>query len=144
MAVQHGRPRDAGRPIDGEGLAKALGWFSIGLGGAQIVAPARMARLIGVDDDDKSTATMLAVGVREIAAGVGLLTQPRPAEWAWGRVAGDAMDLALVGLAPDLRPQQQRAADGGHARRAARDRRARRVLRPAPHQWAERLYDHVG
>ena len=99
MAVQHSRPRDAGRPSDGEGLAKALGWFSIGLGAAQIVAPARMARLIGVDYDGNSRATMLAVGAREIAVGLGLLTQPRPAEWAWGRVAGDAMDLALVGKA---------------------------------------------
>ena len=99
MAAQHSGRGDARGPSDGEGLAEALGWFSIGLGIAQIAAPARMARLIGVDDDGKSTATMLAVGVREIAAGVGLLTQPRPAEWAWGRVAGDAMDLTLVGNA---------------------------------------------
>jgi uncharacterized membrane protein len=99
MAMRHGGARDSRGPSDGEGLAKALGWFSIGLGVAQIAAPARMARLIGVDDDGKSTATMRAVGVREIAAGVGLLTRPRPAEWAWGRVAGDAMDLAMVGNA---------------------------------------------
>ena len=99
MTAPRSRSRDARRTSDGEGLAKALGWFSIGLGVAQIAAPARMARLIGVDDDGKSTATMRAVGVREIAAGVGLLTQPRPAQWAWGRVAGDAMDLAMVGNA---------------------------------------------
>jgi len=80
-------------------MANALGWFSIGLGIAQLTAPKRMARLVGVNDDGKSMATMRAIGVREIAAGVGLLTQPRPVEWAWGRVAGDAMDLTLVGNA---------------------------------------------
>ena len=84
---------------DGEGLANVLGWFSIGLGVAQLVAPTRMARTIGVRGDGKTTATMLGIGAREIAAGVGLLTHPRPAPWAWGRVAGDAMDLALVGKA---------------------------------------------
>ena len=99
MAARQSGPGDSGPVGEGEGLARALGWFSIGLGVAQIAAPRRMNRLIGVDDDGKSTATMLAVGVREIAAGVGLLTQPHPAEWAWGRVAGDAMDLALVAKA---------------------------------------------
>ncbi|MDF1502420.1 SRPBCC family protein [Roseisolibacter sp. H3M3-2] len=87
----------AARHDDGEGLARALGWFSIGLGVAQLAAPRRMNRMVGVAPDRKSTATMRAIGVREIAAGVGLLTRPRPAEWAWARVAGDAMDLALVG-----------------------------------------------
>jgi uncharacterized membrane protein len=94
-AVHRGR-RDGPGSGDGEGLAKALGWFSIGLGVAQIIAPGRLAQLIGADDNGKSRATMRAVGVREIAAGIGLLSQPRPAEWAWGRVAGDAMDIALV------------------------------------------------
>ena len=80
----------------GDTLANALGWFSIGLGVAQLAAPRRMARLVGASGDETSQATMRAVGVREVAAGVGLLRQPR-AEWAWGRVAGDVMDLALLG-----------------------------------------------
>ena len=49
MATQQRGHRDAGRARDGEGLAKALGWFSIGLGVAQLTAPRRMNRLIGVD-----------------------------------------------------------------------------------------------
>jgi len=84
---------------DGERLAKALGVFSVGLGLAQVLAPRGVARTIGIDDDDDNRKTMLAIGLREIATGVGLLTQARPATFAWGRVTGDAMDLALLGRA---------------------------------------------
>ena len=38
-------------------------------------------------------------GFRELTAGIGILTQPRPAGWIWGRVAGDVMDLASLGSA---------------------------------------------
>ena len=88
------------RSSDGERLAKALGVFSVGLGLAQILAPHGVARAIGIDDEDENNRkTMRAVGFREIATGVGLLTQQRPATFAWGRVTGDAMDLALLGRA---------------------------------------------
>jgi uncharacterized membrane protein len=102
--AQRGRQREqwqsngAEEPRD-ERLAKALGWFSIGLGVAQLVAPGRMARLIGVDDDGESRAVMRTVGVRELTAGVGILSRPTPAGWLWTRVAGDMMDLALLGRA---------------------------------------------
>jgi uncharacterized membrane protein len=39
------------------------------------------------------------VGLRELTSGVGLLTQQEPKPWLWSRVAGDAMDLALIGSA---------------------------------------------
>ena len=81
---------------DMERLARALGWFSLGLGFAQIAAPAKVAQLIGVDDDDETIAVMRVLGVREIASGLGILTQPKPAPWLWARVGGDAMDLALL------------------------------------------------
>jgi uncharacterized membrane protein len=42
---------------------------------------------------------MRLVGARELAAGIGLLTQQRPSFWVWARVAGDSMDLALLGAA---------------------------------------------
>jgi len=86
-----------GRATDGEGLASFLGWFSIGLGLAQIASPRGMARLVGASGHSDSRTVMRAVGVREIAAGVGLLARTRPAGWAWARVAGDVMDLALLG-----------------------------------------------
>jgi uncharacterized membrane protein len=88
----HGRPQ-ASRA---EQLAKALGWFGIGLGLAQLLAPRRVSRAIGVEE---RPGVMRAVGVREIASGAGILSQPRPANWLWARVAGDAMDLALLGNA---------------------------------------------
>jgi uncharacterized membrane protein len=84
---------------DPERVARGLGWFSIGLGLAQIAAPRTMARMIGVNDDDTNRNTMLAVGVREIASGVGILTRDRPVGPVWSRVGGDIMDLALLSRA---------------------------------------------
>jgi uncharacterized membrane protein len=79
-----------------DSLAQGLGWFSIGLGVAQIVAPRGMNRLIGVNDTDRNKNVMRAVGVREIAAGIGLLSDPKPTGFAVARVAGDVMDLAML------------------------------------------------
>jgi uncharacterized membrane protein len=76
-----------------------LGWFSIGLGLAQIAAPRAVARLIGVVDNEENRDTMFAIGLREITSGVGILTQREPAGWLQARVGGDAMDLALLGSA---------------------------------------------
>jgi uncharacterized membrane protein len=100
-ASLEGRARggNGGHSHDDARLAKGLGVFSVGLGLAQILAPHGVARVIGVDDDDENRKTMRAVGFREIATGVGLLTRQRPAPFAWGRVTGDAMDLALLGRA---------------------------------------------
>lgn len=81
-----------------ERRALGLGWFSVGLGLAQLLAPRQVARLVGADEDDETTRTaMMALGVRELTCGVGLLSETRPAAWAWARVAGDVMDLALLG-----------------------------------------------
>ncbi len=92
-------PRSAGRPAEPDSWSRALGWFSIGLGVAQIVAPGTMARLIGVPDDRSSRNTMLALGLRELTSGVGILAQPDSSAWLWSRVGGDIMDLALLGRA---------------------------------------------
>jgi uncharacterized membrane protein len=80
-------------------MAKGLGVFSLALGIPQTLAPGRVNRLIGVKDDPKSRMLMRAVGVRELVAGVGIFTDRRPAQWVWARVAGDTMDLALLGSA---------------------------------------------
>jgi uncharacterized membrane protein len=78
-------------------LARTLGLFSVGLGLTRILAPRGVARAIGLQGDDRNRKAMLAFGVREMATGIGLLTRPRPASFAWGRFAGDAMDLAVLG-----------------------------------------------
>ena len=93
---------------DGERLAKALGLFSVGLGLAQVLAPDGVARTIGLEDDDDNRKTMRAFGIREIATGAGLLTRERPTAYAWGRVAGDAMDLAVLGRAMGNRRNDNR------------------------------------
>jgi uncharacterized membrane protein len=84
----------------GEQLAKALGWFSIALGLAEAAAPQGLARGIGVNDDVATLRLLRALGLRELLGGIGiLLTRHRPVGWLWARVGGDAMDLALLGLA---------------------------------------------
>ncbi|HUQ97888.1 MAG TPA: SRPBCC family protein [Gemmatimonadaceae bacterium] len=79
-------------------LTQFLGWFSIGLGVAELVAPQAVARLIGVDEEEHTT-LLRAYGVREIAAGLGILTRPKPTYWMWNRVIGDTVDLASLARA---------------------------------------------
>ena len=90
---------DADRGTGGESLANFLGWFSVGLGLAQIAAPGALAKLIGIDDDDRNTTLMRTMGLRELTSGLGILSKQQPTQWVWARVAGDALDLALLGRA---------------------------------------------
>jgi uncharacterized membrane protein len=79
-----------------ERLATGLGWFSIGLGVAELVAPRAVARGIGLEGRGPTAALTRLCGLRELAAGVGILSERRPAAWVWSRVVGDVMDLALL------------------------------------------------
>lgn len=88
-------PRYARR--QGEGLATFLGLFSVGLGLAQLTAPDAMTRLVGGRPSTRSRRTMRGLGVRELTNGMAILQQPRSPAWLWSRVAGDTMDLALLG-----------------------------------------------
>jgi uncharacterized membrane protein len=78
-------------------LAKGLGWFSIGLGLAELLAPRAIANISGVSN--KHTGLIRLYGLREIAAGVTIFAQEKPTEGVWSRVAGDALDLASLGYA---------------------------------------------
>ena len=84
-------------------LATGLGWFSIGLGVAELIAPRQMQKVIGVRDRDKRRNVLRAYGVREIAAGAGILSMPSHPAWLWTRVAGDLVNLASLGQAFGLR-----------------------------------------
>ena len=86
--------------LDATTLAQGLGWFSIGLGAAAVLAPRTLGSLSGAGRG--SGGLMRAVGVRELAAGVGILSQRNPAPWLWTRAIGDVMDLAV--LAVGMRP----------------------------------------
>jgi uncharacterized membrane protein len=86
------------RVRDKDPLAQFLGWFSIGLGTAQVAAPRALCKLVGADGEGSAPALMRLMGARELAQGTGILVRPRPTMWLWSRVAGDTLDLALLGL----------------------------------------------
>jgi len=89
---------DALQSVDAGKLARGLGWFSIGLGLAEVLAPGGVAKISGVSR--KNTGLIRLLGLREIAHGVGIFSQGRrPAEAVWARVVGDALDLACLGAA---------------------------------------------
>src|SRR4051794_41804439 len=73
--------------------SNGLGWFSIGLGILEIAAARPLAAALGLE----SRALVRAYGVREIVAGIGLLTQRRKGPWIWARLAGDVLDVATLG-----------------------------------------------
>ncbi|MGC5333817.1 SRPBCC family protein [Micromonospora sp. DT62] len=88
-----------GRRGQGAGLPRLLGAVSLALGAGSLLAPRAVARLTGVDDSPAARAVVTAVGARELAHAAGLLAGRSPAGWAWTRVAGDALDLTLLGRA---------------------------------------------
>jgi hypothetical protein len=76
-----------------------LGWFSVGLGLAEVAAPRRMARVIGLPPTSSTTRMLQTFGARKIGNGLAILAQPDNATWLWSRVAGDALDLASLATA---------------------------------------------
>lgn len=100
VTAPYQRIADRDRGTGGESLADFLGMFSIGLGLAQVVMPGVMARVVGIDpEDDRNVAIMRLMGLREITHGVSILAKQQPEKAVWSRVAGDALDLALLGKA---------------------------------------------
>ncbi len=83
--------------LDGsDRLAKALGWFSIGLGLAELLLPRLLTRALGVEGQER---LMRLYGARELGAGMVTLSADKSVGLK-ARVAGDALDLAT--LAPLL------------------------------------------
>jgi hypothetical protein len=74
-------------------LARGLGWFSIGLGLAEVLAPRALTRGLGMQGSEQ---LLQAYGLREIATGIGILSSEQAAPWIWGRLAGDALDIATL------------------------------------------------
>lgn len=100
--------------------AKGLGWFSIGLGVAELLMPGPIARFLGVPGQ---RTLIRACGVREIATGLGLLYSGDPKPWMYARLGGDALDLAGLGWSARYgdRPTNALAAAGAVAGVAALD-----------------------
>ena len=77
-------------------VAQALGWVSLGLGAAELLAPTRLGRSMGLDRPN----LIRGYGLREIVAGAMILTRPRDAgPGVWSRVAGDVLDLGALAMA---------------------------------------------
>jgi len=72
--------------------ARNLGWFSIGLGIAELVAPGQIAKALGLEGKEN---LLRGYGAREIGAGMWALSDT-PAPAMWSRVAGDIADLGTL------------------------------------------------
>jgi hypothetical protein len=98
---RHGRPGwDMGperRIDDGRTLARAMAWFSIGLGALEILGARPLTRFLGVDE--RHTTLIRAYGVREVLTGISIMAERTPTIGVWSRVAGDALDMATLGMA---------------------------------------------
>jgi hypothetical protein len=90
-------------------LGRALGWFSIGLGLLELLAPARVTRALGMEGSER---LVRAYGVREIGGGILSLSVDKELG-LWCRIAGDGLDLLTVATA--LHPDNQKR---GNAERA--------------------------
>lgn len=84
--------------FDAQEMARGLGWFSIALGAAELFAADSLARWLGTEN---RTGLLRVFGLREIGAGIGILSQKHrvTAPWLWARVAGDALDIAALAAA---------------------------------------------
>jgi hypothetical protein len=82
-----------------DSLGKALGWFSLGLGLVELLAPHRITRALGMEGQE---GLVRAYGAREIGSGVLSLSTERNLG-LWSRVGGDGLDIAtlLTGLRDD-------------------------------------------
>ena len=89
------------KPVDKFG--RALGWFSIGLGLTELLAPQRLTRALGAEGNE---GFVRAMGARELAHGV-LCLSVNNDYGAMTRVAGDIVDLAgLASIYRDDNPKK--------------------------------------
>jgi hypothetical protein len=90
-----------------DGLARNLGWFSIGLGFLELLAAEKITSALGMRGKEN---LVRAFGVREITSGIMTLSVDKQAGLA-SRIAGDALDIATLATAmgPD-NPRRDNAA----------------------------------
>ncbi len=79
--------------MDEHGLARALGWVSMGVGLAAVAAPGPLMKAIGLGERP-SLGRFL--GVRDLVLGTGLLRSQNTAAWCRARGIADALDVALI------------------------------------------------
>ena len=79
--------------MDEHGLARTLGWVSIGIGLAAVAAPGPLMKAIGLGD---RTNLGRLIGARDLVLGTGLLRAQNTAAWCRARGIADALDVALI------------------------------------------------
>src|SRR4051794_9232077 len=77
-------------------VRKGMGWFSLGLGTLQLLAPDAVNRLCGLRPGRVRRKTQGVMGRRELLAAGGLLTRTNGSGWMKARVVGDFPDIALL------------------------------------------------
>ena len=77
-------------------VAKGLGAFSVALGLTQLAAPNWLGLTTGAGGHPTLTRVC---GARELASGIGVLSGRKPSVALWARVAGDIIDIGLLGVA---------------------------------------------
>lgn len=90
--------------MDYKKLSFGLGMFSLALGAVELFGAKRITRALDADGHER---LVKGFGVREIATGAAILAQPAVSTGIWGRVAGDALDLAMLGVAARNSPNNR-------------------------------------
>lgn len=121
--------------------SRALGWFSLGLGLAELLAARPLARGVGLA---RRADVVRAYGLRELATGAALLSTRDPRPWMWARVAGDALDLASLAAGVPRRPAGAALAITAVAGVAALDLACAQALSAPPKQAGADYRDRSG
>jgi len=87
-----------------DSMARSLGWFSLGLGLAELLAAPSLARFLGMEGRENLLRTY---GLREIGSGMLTLSIDKQAG-LMSRIAGDGLDIAtLYSAMRDDNPKKQ-------------------------------------
>ena len=79
--------------MDEHGLARTLGWVSLGVGLAIVAAPGPLMKAFGLGDRPNLGRFL---GVRDLVLGTGLLRGQNTAAWCRARGISDTLDVALI------------------------------------------------
>ena len=79
--------------MDEHGLARGLGWVSVGLGLASVAVPVPIMKAFGMGERPNLGRFL---GARDLVLGTGLLRGQNMATWVRARGVADALDAALI------------------------------------------------
>lgn len=93
--------------MDDHTLARGIGWFSVAVGAALVVAPERTVSGFGMGERPRLGRFL---GARDLVIGAGILTRRNdPAPWLLARALSDAQDTAILigGIATGAFPREK-------------------------------------